>query len=132
MVGGCQFEQFLPVGGHHILVGGNHVLPAPEGGFHVFQGRMFPSHQFHHDADVRIVDDVLDLVGGGQTGIQGPDFFRMTGQDFFDPDFRSYPFRDQVPVLVQHQDHAAPNGAGAQQSNVDLFHFIRHTLILPG
>ena len=112
-----NFQQLVALGGHQLFVGGDDVLPREQAALHEIVGRVETAHGFHHDADVRIVQNVVELlgelVGIGQVGklpqIQNP------------PDFDGFArlVGDAVRVFAQHLRHAGTHHAVTQNRYIN-------------
>ena len=57
-----DLQQLVPLGRHQFLVGGDDAFARLQAAFDEFIGRMEAAHGLHHDADIRVVQDIVEIL----------------------------------------------------------------------
>ena len=111
------FHNLLAVGGHECLVGRNHVLAGSECVQHDRAGDGGATDELHHDIDLGIVDDVVEVVGEQVADPVGLGLGRRQRAHARQFDIHAEVAQEVVLVLLDDVDAPTANGAGAHQAD---------------
>ena len=116
-------ENLVAVQSDQRLVGGDHVFPCIDSAQGQIPCQISSAHQLDHDADLRIVNHRLRLVGEGYT-VQGTDarFGQIPGTGVHDLDGATGAARDFVAITGENIHGAATHGAEPEQTDLDRLH----------
>ena len=111
------FHNLLAVGGHECLVGRNHVLAGGERVQYDRAGDGGAPDELHHDIDLGIVDDVVEVVGEQVADPVGLGLGRRQRAHARQLDIHTEVTQEVVLVLLDDVDAPAADGAGAHQAD---------------
>ena len=118
-------ENLVAMHGQQGLVGGDHVLAVLDGLQDQLLGHAVAADELHHNVDFRIRhhrESVVRQPGGGAGG-DLPGQLQVLVRHCGDADRPAGAAGDFFLVTLENGEGAATDGADAQESNIDRFHF---------
>jgi hypothetical protein len=117
-------ENLVAMHGEQRLVRRDHMLAVGDGLQHQFPGDAVAADQFDDDVDLGIADHGEGIVGHLRPACRHlPRQFKILVGDLGDADWPSRTPRDLGFVAREYGESAATDGADAEQSCIDGFHF---------
>ena len=109
------------------FIGGDEILAALQ----YFEARVvyeiaLAAHSLDNDVDFRVVEDFADAVVFKEFWVQTETLdsrLRFELGDYFEVDFATGTFGEQLFLLRKNLRHAAPHSATAKYGNIQWFHF---------